>query len=158
MVGGFLPFQLILTYFAMAAISLAYLGLYAVNYRKGGATETIIEGKTGEWGFSESPLVFEDKVFVSVGGDKTTIVALNKNTGETIWQSKSLNDYSAYVSPILVKENGKNIIINVMANNVLGIDADNGEIIFNHNYANIQNERLAFCHNPHELCQSHPQR
>jgi hypothetical protein len=41
MVGGFLPFQLILTYFAMATLSLAYLGLYAVNYRKGGATYLI---------------------------------------------------------------------------------------------------------------------
>jgi outer membrane protein assembly factor BamB len=99
------------------------------------------EGKTGEWGYSESPLVFEDKVFVSIGGDKTTIVALNKNTGETIWESNSINDWSAYVSPILVKENGKNIIINVMATNVLGVDASNGSIIFNHNYANIQNEK-----------------
>jgi len=98
------------------------------------------EGKCGEWGYSESPLVFEDKVFFSAGGDKTTIVALNKNTGETIWESKTLNDWAAYVTPTLISENNKDIVLTVLENNVLGVDATTGDIIFNYDYAAIDNE------------------
>ena len=39
------------------------------------------------WSFRESPLVDGDKVICTPGGDKTTMVALNKRTGETVWQT-----------------------------------------------------------------------
>lgn len=97
------------------------------------------EGKTGDWGYSESPLIVDDKLIYSPGGEKTTIVALDKNNGETIWQSESLDDLSGYASPILVEENGKKIIINVMGHHVLGVDASNGEILFKYKYSEVEN-------------------
>lgn len=39
------------------------------------------------WSFRESPLVDGDKVICTPGGEETTIVALNKLNGETIWKS-----------------------------------------------------------------------
>ena len=39
------------------------------------------------WDFRESPLVDGDKVICTPGGEETTMVALNKLTGETIWKS-----------------------------------------------------------------------
>jgi outer membrane protein assembly factor BamB len=39
------------------------------------------------WSFRESPLVDGDKVICTPGGDKATMVALNKRTGETVWQT-----------------------------------------------------------------------
>jgi hypothetical protein len=39
------------------------------------------------WSFRESPLVDGDKVICTPGGEETTMVALNKLTGETIWKS-----------------------------------------------------------------------
>lgn len=44
-------------------------------------------GKSPMWDFRESPLVDGDKVIVTPGGDQTTVAALNKKTGETIWKS-----------------------------------------------------------------------
>src|SRR5204862_3675808 len=44
------------------------------------------------WGYSESPLVDGDKVICTPGGSKGTLVALNKQTGEVIWQSKEFSD------------------------------------------------------------------
>src|SRR5262249_34133421 len=38
-----------------------------------------------EWGFSESPLVDGDKVVVTSGGSKGSVVALNKKTGALLW-------------------------------------------------------------------------
>jgi outer membrane protein assembly factor BamB len=44
-------------------------------------------GVKGMFGYSESPLVDGDKLIVTPGGDKATLVALNKKTGEVIWRS-----------------------------------------------------------------------
>ena len=39
------------------------------------------------WSFRESPLVDGDRLICTPGGEETTMVALNKLTGETIWKS-----------------------------------------------------------------------
>jgi len=97
-------------------------------------------GKCGEWGYSESLLVIDDKVFATPAGDKTTMVAFNKKTGEEIWQSKSLNDFTGYASPIHVYENGTNMVITVLASYVVGFNADNGEVLFKSDYSAIGNK------------------
>lgn len=98
------------------------------------------EGKKGEWGYSESLLILGDKVFFTPAGDKTTMVALNKNTGEEIWHSKSLNDFTGYVSPIVINENGLEIILTVLAHNIVGINAKTGDILFHTNYVALGSE------------------
>jgi outer membrane protein assembly factor BamB len=45
-------------------------------------------GRAPMWSFRESPLVDSEKVICTPGGEETTIVALNKLNGETIWKSK----------------------------------------------------------------------
>jgi len=88
------------------------------------------EGKQGAWGTAESPLIVDDKVIYTPCGKNTTMVALNKNTGETVWTSKSLNDQSGYVSPILVERGGKKQIITNTGRYIIGVDAENGEILW----------------------------
>ncbi len=44
-------------------------------------------GRSPMWSYRESPLVDGDKVICTPGGEETTMVALNKLTGETIWKS-----------------------------------------------------------------------
>jgi len=44
-------------------------------------------GRNPMWNFRESPLVDSDKVICTPGGAETTMVALNKLTGETIWKT-----------------------------------------------------------------------
>lgn len=39
------------------------------------------------WSYRESPLVDGDKVIGTAGGTETTMVALNKLTGEVIWKN-----------------------------------------------------------------------
>ncbi|HCT31293.1 MAG TPA: alcohol dehydrogenase [Bacteroidales bacterium] len=98
------------------------------------------EGRTGSWGYSESLLLVDNKVIFTPCGEKTTIVALDKKTGETIWQSKSLKDTCAYVSPLLVKENGKDLIITITGTYLIVVDASNGDILSSVNYAGLKNE------------------
>jgi len=86
------------------------------------------EGKYGSWGTAESPLVVDDKVIYTPCGRKTTMVALNKKTGETVWMTESLNDQSGYVGPILANIGKKKQIITVTGSYVIGVDAENGHI------------------------------
>ena len=84
--------------------------------------------KTGVWGTSESPLVVDNKVIFSPGGDRTGIVALNATTGETVWESESLGVFSTYASPLLITHNGKKQIIAMLWGYVLGVHPENGKI------------------------------
>ncbi|MDP1621244.1 MAG: PQQ-binding-like beta-propeller repeat protein [Bacteroidales bacterium] len=81
-------------------------------------------------GICESLLVSEDNVFYTPCGPKTTLVALDKNTGETRWATESLNDVSAYVSPLLIKYADKQIIVTLTSEHLLGIDAENGKFLW----------------------------
>jgi outer membrane protein assembly factor BamB len=104
---------------------------WAVNaYKK-------FEGVYDEWEIAESLLVVDDKVIYTPGGYKTTMVALNKHTGETIWTTASLRDSTAYVSPLLIRRGGRQIIVNVTSNYLVGVDAADGVMLWNYKYSSI---------------------
>ena len=84
--------------------------------------------KYGNWGTSECPLVYDNKVIYTPCGDKTTMVALDKDSGKEIWKTASLGDKSGYVSPILITYKGKRQIITSSASHAFGVNPDNGEI------------------------------
>lgn len=89
--------------------------------------------KTGYWGTSECPLVYDGKVIYTPSGDETTIVALDAQTGKTVWKSASLGDYGAYVSPLLITHNGVRQVVGMTANHILGVHPDTGEIMWTFN-------------------------
>ena len=89
---------------------------------------TIFERKTGNWGTSECPLIFDNKVIFTPAGEQTTMVALNAQTGETVWKSQPLGDTGAYVSPILISYKGKRQIVGSTGNSVIGVNPETGNI------------------------------
>lgn len=99
------------------------------------------EGRFGSWGYAESPLVVDNKVIFTPCGEKTTIIALDKYSGETVWQSKSMHDTAAYVSPLLIQNDEKKLIITITGTYLLVVDAENGNILSSANYAGLKNEK-----------------
>jgi outer membrane protein assembly factor BamB len=91
-------------------------------------------GTYGQWGISESLLLLDDKVFYTPGGETTTMVALDKNTGETLWMSESLKDKPSYVSPLLVNRGGKQLIVTVTETRIIGVSPLDGKILWNFDY------------------------
>ena len=91
---------------------------------------TKYERQTGNWGTSECPLVYDDKVIYTPCGNQTTMVALNRNTGDEIWKTRPLNEKSAYVSPIMIEYNGKRQIVGSTSKTAFGVNPDNGEIMW----------------------------
>ncbi len=99
------------------------------------------EGRYGQWGVCESPLVTGNKIIYTPAGPKTTMVALDKNSGETIWQSPSLNDTGSYVSPKLIRYGNKDIIVTLINKYLLGVDLANGNILWTFDYSAYMPER-----------------
>ncbi|MCK3682972.1 PQQ-binding-like beta-propeller repeat protein [Maribellus sp. YY47] len=84
-------------------------------------------------GDAEAPLIVSDLVVFTTGGEKYTMVAFNKISGETVWKARSLGGNKSYASPTLIEQNGHQIILTQTAENLIGIDAKTGELLWNHN-------------------------
>ncbi len=82
------------------------------------------------WGFSESPLVDGDKLVCTPGSLKGTVIALNKLTGDLLWQSKDFTDKAAYASLVPVVMGGARQYVQITAENVAGIAADDGRLLW----------------------------
>ena len=89
----------------------------------------------GTWGICESLLLVDDMVIFTPAGTKTTMVALNKKTGNTTWESESLNDTGAYVSPRLITWKEHRFIVTLTARYLIGVDPSTGKIAWKFDYA-----------------------
>jgi len=85
------------------------------------------------WGVAESPLVFDNKVIFTPGGDKTTMVAIDASTGKTIWTTETLRDSCSFVSPIIINHNGIRQIIGFSENYIYGVNPQTGKMIWKFN-------------------------
>lgn len=89
-------------------------------------------GEVPRHGDSESPLIVDDLVVYSTGGEKVTLVAFNKNDGSEVWKTKSLGGGKSYASSVLVKHEGREMILTQTANNLIAIHPENGEIVWHY--------------------------
>ena len=86
------------------------------------------------FGFAESPLIVDDLVISVPGGPLTTMVAFNKNSGELVWQSKSLNQKRSYASPVLFENNGIRQILAFTSKELIAVNPENGEMMWHYPY------------------------
>ena len=82
------------------------------------------------WGLSESLLIDDDRVICSPGGPQTALVALDKQTGRTIWASPSAGDLAGYSSPTLAEHAGLRMIHTMTARAVIAVNADTGDLLW----------------------------
>ncbi len=83
------------------------------------------------WALAESLLVDGPRLICNPGGPKTAIVALDKHSGRTVWQSASAGgDLAGYGSPILFQQAGRRIIAKLTSKALVGVDADSGKLLW----------------------------
>jgi outer membrane protein assembly factor BamB len=83
-------------------------------------------------GYSESPLIIDELVIVTPGGKDGTVLALNKHTGEMVWQSSELTDPAHYSSAVATEIQGVRQIIQFSATGVFGLDSATGGLLWNY--------------------------
>jgi len=98
------------------------------------------DGKAGGWAYAESPLIDGARVVCTPGGDKATLVGLNKLTGEPEWQAavslegngkKSFN-VAAYSSIIVANHGGVKQYVQFLNGGVVGVSATDGTLLWHY--------------------------
>ncbi len=83
----------------------------------------------GYFGAGSTPVLFDEKLIVNVGGRRNAaVVAFAADSGKTIWQSFS--DTASYSSPIIASVNGVQHALVVTRNHMVSINPDNGDVRF----------------------------
>lgn len=88
-------------------------------------------GEYGTWAYAESPLVDGDKLICTPGGTESTMIALNKRTGELIWKCPVPEGSAAGYSSVLATElHGVKQYIQFLTSGLMGVDASTGKLLW----------------------------
>lgn len=98
-------------------------------------------GRSGGWAYAESPLIDGDVLVCTPGGDKATLVTLNKLTGAEIWKA-NLSSLAArkkrpyttagYSSVIVAEVSGVKQYVQFLDGGVVGVSAKDGTLLWNY--------------------------
>jgi outer membrane protein assembly factor BamB/protein-L-isoaspartate O-methyltransferase len=89
------------------------------------------EGRRGPWGFCDYPLVDGDNLIVTPGGEKATVAALNKRTGEVVWTcSLPGGDTFGYAVLVPAEIGGVRQYVNHLTKWMIGTSAKDGKLLW----------------------------
>jgi outer membrane protein assembly factor BamB len=89
-------------------------------------------GQKGDsWGYSESVLIDENRLVCTPGGERATMVALDKKTGKMIWACPMKGDRGAGHSSIVVSDvKGRKVYVQTTAAGAFAVDAKTGQFLW----------------------------
>jgi outer membrane protein assembly factor BamB len=100
--------------------------------------------KAGNWGFSTSPVILKDVLYVDASGSKTAgVVALDKKTGEKKWASDAFGTTErrsgargadSYTTPIVVTINNVEQLVAWHKGTVAGVATADGKILWSYDW------------------------
>ena len=91
--------------------------------------------KNLEWAKSASPLLTAAHVICSGGEDGAGLVAYDRASGQVAW--KAGTDGGSYVSPVVLKLNGREQIVTVNRQSVTGHDLTTGVVIWTYDWPGV---------------------
>jgi outer membrane protein assembly factor BamB len=109
--------------------------LWSVNYYQK------YNAEIQRFGISESPVVVDNKVIVTPGGNKAAMVAFNIDNGNVVWETPALNEGTQYTNPLLIEENGRKVIITHTVTWIIGVNASNGKLLWKFNFATVNSDQ-----------------
>jgi len=86
--------------------------------------------KVLHWGIAESPLVDGDVVYCTPGGSSALVAALNRHSGNIIWQTPGDGEMSAYCSPRFILHRGKKILVTMTEKSLVAINPQSGALLW----------------------------
>ncbi len=93
-------------------------------------THREFDAPEGYFGAGSTPVVWNDRVIVNVGGARKNagVVAFDLKTGETLWAAVA--DAASYSSPVVARLEGQPRVICVARLNCVGLDPATGTVTF----------------------------
>jgi outer membrane protein assembly factor BamB len=97
--------------------------------------------KIQRFGVSESPLVVDNKVIATPGGDKASMVAFNIENGNVVWETPPFNEGTQYTNPLLIEDKGMKIIVTHTVTYIIGVNAATGKLLWKFNFAEVNEDK-----------------
>jgi outer membrane protein assembly factor BamB len=91
-------------------------------------------GKIPNWGYCESVLVEDAKVYCTPGGSKGALAALDQKTGDVVWQSKDFTEGAQYSSIVPATINGTRHLVQLTMQKFAGINARDGSLLWSSDF------------------------
>ena len=110
--------------------------LWSVNVTKK------FEGKGTEYGYACSPLVEGGKVFLPVGGEGASVVALDARDGSVAWRSGS--EEASYSPSYPISVGGKRQIVSFLRNVVVAHEPETGRELWVHRWSESYDEHASW--------------
>ena len=88
------------------------------------------EARWGVWGLSENLIVEDGRVLCMPGGFKGRVVALDSESGDTLWANTEIDYTAAYCSPTMVNHRGTRQWISMTQRSVVSLDPETGELLW----------------------------
>ena len=82
------------------------------------------------WGLASSPLVHQGVLILQIGAKDASVIGLDSSSGEELW--KSLDEPAHYSSPVIVKQNEKDVVVCWTGKSVAGLDPLKGTVHWRH--------------------------
>lgn len=95
-----------------------------------------LDGRNIRWGVTETLVVDDDLIFITPGGKKNNVVALNRFNGNLVWSSTGKGELSAYCTPLLVELPARKLLVTMTADHIIGIDIKDGKTLWSHPQTN----------------------
>ena len=86
------------------------------------------------WGLAESIMIDGNNVICTVGGSQTSVAAVNKFTGKTVWAAKGTGDKVSYATTAIAEQDGLRMVLAMTADALVGVNAETGDLLFNHQH------------------------
>ena len=93
------------------------------------------------FGISESPLVVDNKVIATPGGNMASMVAFNVDNGKVIWETAPLNEGTQYTNPLLITDKGMKIIVTHTLTYIIGVNAADGKMLWKFNFGSVNDDQ-----------------
>ena len=94
------------------------------------------EAERPEYGYSESVLIYGDKLFCCPGGEKGYAAAFEKGTGRTLWTNTEIKDPAGNCSAVVANIDEVEQIITMSQKRVLSFDPDKGHLLWQFEFGN----------------------
>ncbi|MHC4330416.1 MAG: PQQ-binding-like beta-propeller repeat protein [Planctomycetota bacterium] len=119
----------------------SFAQLYTIEPKQGQVLRSVdlLErsgAKQAKFGFAECVLVDDKKIICTPGGPDASLMALNRDTGKTIWQTKGLSQQSAYCSARLIHHGDQRLIVTLVEKGIVAIDPETGKVLWHHEQRN----------------------
>jgi len=96
-------------------------------------------GKAIKWGYTESPLIYQNLLILTPGGPSHNVVALDKYTGELKWSVDLDSAKNAYNSPYLIRHQGSEYLVLNTTEYLLLMQPATGEVAYKHRISHSRN-------------------